>query len=102
MAPALGPGARAPGLLHAATGMVVRADPRETAFPNADLTAHLHGEPRGPWVGFDTTVTFGPTGAGLMVSTLHDESGPFGVLAQSLVVRSRVQHPSRGPVTGAS
>jgi hypothetical protein len=81
------PLARAAGLLDAANGMSVRADPREVAFPNLDLTAHLHRSPTGDWVGLDTTVTFGPSGAGLTHSFLHDEHGPTGALAQSLVVR---------------
>ena len=81
------PLARAAGLLDAANGMSVRAHPREVAFPNLDLTAHLHRSPRGDWVGLDTTVTFGPTGAGLMQAVVHDEHGPVGALAQSLVVR---------------
>lgn len=79
--------ARAAGLLDAANGMSVRAHPREVAFPNVDLTAHLHRAPGGGWLGLDTTVTFGPTGAGLTRSTLHDEQGSIGALAQSLVVR---------------
>ncbi|MFN7242916.1 MAG: thioesterase family protein, partial [Dietzia cercidiphylli] len=55
--------------------------------PNIDLTAHLFREPRGEWVGFDTRVSFGPGGLGLTSSTLHDESGPIGTLAQTLTVR---------------
>lgn len=79
--------ARAAGLLDIANGMTVRADPRRVAFPNVDLTAHLFAEPRGDWIGFDTSVSFGPSGIGLTSSTLHDEHGPIGSLAQSLTVR---------------
>jgi Thioesterase-like superfamily len=79
--------ARAAGLFDIANGMTVRADPRAVAFPNVDLTAHLFREPRGDWLGFDTTVTFGPTGLGLTSSVLHDEVGPYGTLAQMLTVR---------------
>jgi hypothetical protein len=57
------------------------------AFPNVDLTAHLVRSPEPGWLGFDTTVTFGPTGHGLTSSVLHDEHGPVGTLAQSLTVR---------------
>ncbi|HWD79579.1 MAG TPA: thioesterase family protein, partial [Kribbella sp.] len=65
----------------------VRADPKEVAFPNVDLTAHLFTTPRGDWLGFDTTVTFGPTGLGLTNSVLHDATGPIGTVAQLVTVR---------------
>jgi hypothetical protein len=79
--------ARLAGLLDVANGMSVRADPREIAFPNLDLTAHLHRPPSGDWLGLDTTVTFGPTGAGLTSAVLHDAGGAFGASQQALVVR---------------
>ncbi|GAA1979531.1 thioesterase family protein [Isoptericola halotolerans] len=79
--------ARTVGLLDLANGMTVRSDPREVAFPNVDLTAHLFRRPAGGWLGLDTTVTFGPDGAGVTSAVLHDEAGSFGRLAQSLVVR---------------
>lgn len=79
--------ARAVGLFDIANGMTVRADPREVAFPNVDLTAHLFRQPGRDWIGFDTTVTFGATGLGLTSSVLHDLEGPFGTLAQILTVR---------------
>jgi hypothetical protein len=74
-------------LLDIANGMTVRAVPREVAFPNLDLTAHFFTEPQGDWIGFDTSVSFGPTGLGLTSSVLHDERGPVGTLAQTLTVR---------------
>ena len=75
------------GLLDIANGMAVRADPRDVAFPNVDLTVHLFGEPRGDWVGFDTTVSFGPCGVGLTSTVLHDAGGPIGTMAQILALR---------------
>jgi hypothetical protein len=81
------PLATAAGLFDIANGMTVRADPAAVAFPNVDLTAHLVRAPRSGWLGFDTTVTFGPTGQGLTSTVLHDEDGPLGTLAQSLTVR---------------
>lgn len=81
------PLARVAGLFDIANGMTVRADPRKVAFPNVDLTAHLFAEPRGEWIGFDTTVTFGATGIGLTSSVLHDADGPIGTLAQILTLR---------------
>lgn len=79
--------AGAAGLVDIANGMTVRISPRALAFPNVDLTAHLFGEPRGDWLGFDTTVSFGSGGLGVTSSVLHDEHGPFGVLAQALTLR---------------
>lgn len=79
--------ATAAGLVDIANGMTVRVSPRALAFPNVDLTAHLFGEPRGDWLGFDTTVSFGSGGLGVTSSVLHDEDGPFGVLAQALTLR---------------
>ena len=79
--------AAAAGLFDIANGMTVRVSPQAVAFPNVDLTAHLFAEPRGEWVGFDTTVSFGPDGLGLTSSVLHDEHGPIGTVAQLLTVR---------------
>ncbi|MBB0967602.1 thioesterase family protein [Dietzia aerolata] len=79
--------ARAAALFDIANGMAVRADPTRVHFPNIDLTAHLVREPRGPWVGFETRVTFGPGGLGLTSSVIHDLDGPVGTVAQSLTVR---------------
>lgn len=79
--------ARCAGLFDIANGMTVRVSPSRVAFPNVDLTAHLFRQPVGDWLGFDTTVSFGPTGRGLTSSVLHDVEGPFGTLAQSLTVR---------------
>lgn len=79
--------AGAAGLVDIANGMTVRTSPQAVAFPNVDLTAHLFGEPRSDWLGFDTTVSFGSGGLGVTSSVLHDEQGPFGVLAQALTLR---------------
>ncbi|MXG91135.1 acyl-CoA thioesterase domain-containing protein [Nocardioides flavescens] len=75
------------GLLDIVNGMTVRADPALVAFPNVDLTAHLLRESEGEWLGFDTRVAFGPTGAGVTSAVLHDETGPLGTVAQALTVR---------------
>lgn len=77
------------GLLDIANGMTVRASPAAVAFPNVDLTVHFFSQPTGDWVGFDTSVTFGATGMGVTSSVIHDLSGPVGVMAQMLTVRSR-------------
>ncbi len=78
------------GLVDTANGMNVRLDPRQWAFPNVDLSVHLHRTPQGGpgrWVGFDTLVTIGEGGIGLTSSTLHDELGPVGRAEQILTVR---------------
>lgn len=75
------------GLVDIANGMAVRADPATVAFPNVDLTAHYFREPGDGWLGFDTTVSFGPAGLGVTSSVLHDLDGPFGTLNQLLTVR---------------
>lgn len=82
------PVASVAGLLDIANGMTVREDPQRVAFPNLDLTAHLHRLPVGGWLGFDTSVTFGAGGVGLTSSVVHDLEGPFGVVNQSLTVRA--------------
>jgi hypothetical protein len=79
--------ASAAGLLDIANGMTVRVSPQDVAFPNLDLTAHLFRSPRGEWLGFDTTVSFGPGGVGLTSSVLSDEDGPMGTMSQILTVR---------------
>ncbi|WP_370249890.1 thioesterase family protein [Nocardioides sp.] len=81
--------ARLIGLLDIANGMAVRADPREVAYPNVDLTVHLTRRPVGEWLGLDTTVTFGADGLGLTSSVVHDLAGPLGTCAQALTVRPR-------------
>lgn len=78
------------GLIDVANGMSPRVAMDEAAFPNLDLTVHLFRAPAAGWLGLDTTVSFGPTGLGMTRSVLHDESGPFGALAQALTVRPAV------------
>lgn len=80
--------ARWAGLLDTANGIGVRASPERWAFPNVDLTLHLHRQPAGRWVGLDTAVTLGAGGLGLTSSVVHDEHGPVGTLAQALTVRA--------------
>lgn len=87
LAEPVAPVAAMAGLFDIANGMTVRQDPTRVAFPNLDLTAHLHRVPAVGWLGFDTTVTFGAGGVGLTSSVLHDTAGPFGVINQSLTVR---------------
>jgi hypothetical protein len=82
-----GPVASFIALVDTANGIAVRQQPGEWMFPNLDLTIHLFRQPSGPWVGFDTTVTFGATGLGLTSTALHDQRGPVGRAEQTLTVR---------------
>lgn len=86
---AVSPTARLLGVADIGNGLTPRSSPREVHFPNVELTAHLFRPPATDWLGFDTTVSFGPGGHGLTHSILHDEHGPLGSLAQSLTVRPR-------------
>jgi Thioesterase-like superfamily len=81
------PLARAAVVFDVANGMAARFDPRDVAFPNLDLTAHLFTQPQGEWIGFDTTVSVGPAGVGVTSSVLHDAGGPIGTMAQVLTIR---------------
>lgn len=74
-------------LADTANGVAVRVSPHDWAFPNVDLTIHLHREPVRGWMGLDTNVTIGPKGHGLTSSVLHDEQGPVGTIEQMLTVR---------------
>lgn len=76
-------------LVDTANGIAVRRPPEEWHFPNVDLTIHLFRQPEGAWVGFDTSVTFGPNGHGLTSTELYDVHGHVGRAAQTLFVRPR-------------
>ena len=76
-------------LADTANGLAVRANPNEVFFANVDLTLHFTRQPQAGWVGFDTRVSFGPTGLGETFSVLSDIHGPVGTVAQSLTVRMR-------------
>ena len=76
-------------LVDTSNGIAVRRPPEEWQFPNVDLTIHLFRQPEGAWVGFDTSVTFGPVGHGLTSTDLFDARGHVGRAAQALLVRPR-------------
>jgi hypothetical protein len=76
-------------LIDTANGLAVREHPDAVFFANVDLTIHFTRQPEAGWVGFDTRVSFGPTGLGETFSVLSDIHGPVGTAAQSLTVRIR-------------
>jgi hypothetical protein len=58
-------------------------------FINADLSIHLHRQPRGEWIGMDARTLLHEGGMGLSESVLHDLEGPVGRAFQTLVVAPR-------------
>ncbi|MET9388570.1 hypothetical protein ABZY09_48395 [Streptomyces sp. NPDC002928] len=64
------------------------------ALPPVDLSVHLHRHPVDDWLGFDTSVVFGPDGLGITSSVVHDSTGPVGRLEQMVTIR-RHSHPRR-------
>jgi hypothetical protein len=58
-------------------------------FINADLTIHLHRQPRGEWIGLDARTLLHAGGSGLAESVLHDVDGAVGRAFQTLVVQPR-------------
>ncbi|MCW4354310.1 thioesterase family protein [Hoyosella sp. YIM 151337] len=76
------------GFVDTANGISVRESPQEWMFPNLDLTIHLFRQPRGRWVGLETTVVFGASGHGTTTAGLFDVDGQVGYASQILTVRS--------------
>lgn len=76
-------------LADAESGVCPPVDPRVWQFPNPDLTVYLEREPAGEWFALESESRAGPDGIGLVQSALHDDQGPLGRAAQSLVVDRR-------------
>lgn len=79
--------ARAMSLIDIANGLTPLGSPKDLAFPNLDLTAHIFRAPVGEWIGLDISVQSGPSGIGLTHSILHDIHGSFGAMSQCLTMR---------------
>ncbi|MFI5533618.1 thioesterase family protein [Kitasatospora sp. NPDC051853] len=77
-------------MVDTANGLAIRASPAEWHYPNVDLTIHLHRQPVDEWLGFETSVVFGPDGLGITSSALHDSTGPVGRVEQMVTIRPRV------------
>lgn len=76
------------------TPMVLRArsDPgflpdRDFTQINPDTTLNLLRAPRGEWIGLESELELGDTGAGVATATVWDESGAVGSVTQSVLVR---------------
>lgn len=76
-------------VVDAANGLGATLDPAKWIFLNTDLTVHLHRAPRGEWTGVSAESSIGPDGIGMCAAVVHDEDGPLGRSAQSLLVRER-------------
>jgi hypothetical protein len=61
---------------------------------NADVTISLHRHPVGEWVCLESGAWVQPHGVGLAETRLHDEQGPIGRAAQTLLVESIEVRPS--------
>lgn len=58
----------------------------EFLFINCDLNVNLLRDPVGKWIGLDSRTEVDRNGSGLTTTTLHDETGSFGVASQTLFV----------------
>ncbi len=75
--------------VDAASGISAAVDWDLYAFPNVDLTVHLHRAPATEWVCLDARTVLGPSSVGLAHTTLYDERGFIGVAAQTLFAAPR-------------
>ncbi|HET6829776.1 MAG TPA: thioesterase family protein [Solirubrobacterales bacterium] len=70
-------------------GISATLDFERWIFINVDLTVHLSRMPAGEWVCLDSVTVPEPDGIGLTDTVLHDEHGPIGLAAQTLLVDER-------------
>ena len=68
----------------------------EASGINADVTISLHRHPVGEWVCLESGAWVNPHGVGLASTRLHDERGPIGQVAQTLLVEPIAERPSPG------
>nr|WP_296767216.1 thioesterase family protein [Rhodococcus sp. (in: high G+C Gram-positive bacteria)] len=72
-----------------ANGIGAKLDLDKWTFLNTDLTVHIFREPEGEWVGLAAETSTGPDGHGMSAGVLHDQRGPVGRIAQTVLVRPR-------------
>lgn len=75
--------------VDAASGISAAISWDDYAFPNIDLTVHLHRAPATEWVCIDARTVIGPASVGLTHTTIYDERGFIGVAAQTLFAARR-------------
>lgn len=80
--------ARVVALADWATGLSRPAwvDAHGVAFPNPEISLHLHRRPEGEWLGVDSTPHWNSSGLGLTASDLYDEAGYLGRASQPVVL----------------
>lgn len=72
-----------------ANGVGASLDLDHWTFLNTDLTVHVFRIPEGEWVGVAAETSVGPDGVAMSAGVLHDEHGPVGRIAQTVLVRPR-------------
>lgn len=72
-----------------ANGIGAKLDLDRWTFLNTDLTVHVFRIPEGEWVGISAETSTGPDGFAMSAAVLHDEFGPVGRIAQTVLVRAR-------------
>lgn len=72
-----------------ANGIGAKLDLDRWTFLNTDLTVHIFRVPEGEWVGISAETSTGPDGFAMSAGVLHDERGPVGRIAQTVLVRPR-------------
>jgi hypothetical protein len=70
-------------------GISATLDYSRFIFINVDLTIHLVRPPEGEWVCLESVTIPERSGVGLTDTALHDEQGPIGRAAQTLLVAER-------------
>ncbi|MBN4926562.1 thioesterase family protein [Hoyosella rhizosphaerae] len=76
-------------VVDSANGLGAKLDIRAWTYLNTDLSVHLYRQPVGDWIGVSAQSSVGPDGIGMCAAVLHDEKGPCGRSAQTLLVRAR-------------
>ncbi|MGA9873521.1 MAG: thioesterase family protein [Rhodococcus sp. (in: high G+C Gram-positive bacteria)] len=72
-----------------ANGIGAKLSLDDWTFLNTDLTVHVFRVPVGEWIGITAETSTGPDGFAMSAGVLHDEHGPVGRIAQTVLVRSR-------------
>ncbi|MDJ0394975.1 thioesterase family protein [Rhodococcus sp. G-MC3] len=72
-----------------ANGIGAKLDLDRWTFLNTDLTVHIFREPEGEWIGVAAETSTGASGYAMSAGVLHDEHGPVGRIAQTVLVRAR-------------
>jgi hypothetical protein len=75
-----------PMVLHARSDPGFQPD-RDFSTINPDTTVNLLRGPLGEWIGLESQLELGDSGAGVAVATLWDEGGVVGSVTQSVLVR---------------